>query len=284
MKKLLIFALTMSMVSLTACQTTQPGTLRPAGRNADISAAPQKLNYMYFNSIDCDGHFNIIVNTKPGKKGRHLTLDSSRGIRTEIKGQTLYLHPDVVIKDRSVRRKDASVKKNSRTNADDHWTTVWINNISLKNIRLRGHCRLSGNRLKTYPLNLKMSGNSYTHLRGVIPVHKIQTADYAMADIQWANGPDITIWTFGRSQVNIAGRTNELHTRAFGHSSVNAKYLRAEQVYAQSGNRALIKVIPTYALSAFASGASNIYYFKTPGPNLKLTRVSGNVLQMGFFN
>lgn len=234
----------------------------------------------YFSAVNCSGPVTVVIKSARPRGRRRWTTVRGENVYAVVKGQTLYLRQNNPEKKQPRSRRKAS--KNSTLLRPYIRGRVEISNGPLSALTLSGQCQVIGRNVQTRGMVIRARDHSYARLRGVVALRRVETSGDARVHVSWVNSHDLVVHTFGRSRVRLAGVSNILHARAFGDSVLDAGYLRVKQVYVQSDQDALAKVLPTVALRALASGRSNIYFYKTPGPNLKLARLSGNVLQMGF--
>lgn len=76
----------------------------------------------------------------------------------------------------------------------------------------------------------------------------------------------VNVAAYDQSTIYISaiGAPRVFTARLSGAVCLDARYLRAQQVYVQTQGQAIALVSTSYALYAFASDASNIYYFSKP--------------------
>lgn len=122
----------------------------------------------------------------------------------------------------------------------------------------------------------------YIKLNGIIAVRLIKDAGPGLIHINWIDSNKLDIYATTNSKIKLAGRVNHLTARILGYSKLDAQFLRSQHIMLQTKDNASAKVLPLKSLRAFASGNSNIYYYKRP-PNLtEWARQSGNILQIAW--
>lgn len=227
---------------------------------ADLSAlAP-------FSSIEADGDFNIYIT---GGNNRSVVLDNDANeyVNAEVIDNKLVLNVPVYPEEKNIVFPPATVR---------------ITVPYVEALYLNGHSSVIGNNIRSYGLTIVSDEDSNIVLNGVVGVNKITASGDSNISISWVDSKNLEVLLSGCARVYLAGVTDLLQARLAGASHLNAKYLRPRVMLIQTQDQAVAEVLAIKYLYAFATGQSNIYYFKTPDKNyLESTEFSGNSLQLG---
>lgn len=219
----------------------------------------------YFNGIHVSGNF--IVHLYPA---RHAMVNieniAAANIDCEVDGHTLFL----AIPKAAQKQIPFPIE-------------VSIGMPYINYLVTDGNTVVRGKNLRGEMMTIMATGDSHIHLDGRFNIKRIDAENNSEVALQWISGDDIAISGEGAAQITVAGIAELLQADLQESACLHAKYLRAKVVLIHTMDQAVAKIIATQTLYAFAGERSNIYYYTTPDYLLKDTEISGNVLQLGYW-
>jgi hypothetical protein len=91
---------------------------------------------------------------------------------------------------------------------------------------------------------------------------------------------NLQIQARGNSQIILTGAVNFINVILADNAHLDARSLQVKQAYINTTDAARADVNVSYKLNAFASGNSNIYYYRVPALLSQYMRNTGSVLNM----
>lgn len=158
--------------------------------------------------------------------------------------------------------------------------TVTVQMHQLDRLEVYGRSTVIGKNISSPALKIRSDNNKLIQLDG--KMNSVSINNYGPGDIKlrWVSGKTVTVYSVG-GLVELAGTADQFRVKLRNHAVVDAQYLRAKSVLAQTKDFAIAKVMPLESLRAFASGFSNIYFYKSPENLSRYSIQSGNILQLG---
>ncbi len=224
-----------------------------------------------FKGIAADGNIHVVV--VPGKfrsvqiMNKHFSGDKL--VSTSVSRGVLVLHD--VSRDNLEEKAPRIIK-------------VKVVTPTLGAIHLSGNSCLSAKNLAYNIVDIDTATSGYLKIRGNVCLHHILQRGRGPINIEWTNSDHIRIISTGPGPIHIAGKTDILNIRARDHADIDTKFLRANSGLIQTSENATVAVTVVDALSGFATGISNIFYYKTPRHLTRHTYDMGNVIQMNYWN
>jgi len=252
-KYILLFLITCTTMPILASNViphpkhTKPGANSPA-----------------FSAIQVTGNINLIIQGTNSKNPKSTAIIShnSKRVTAKIRHHTLYL-----------QTLNAALPSNKPS-------TVKVRIYRLNKLNVYGRSSVTANHIKSDGLYLLSDTVRNITLNGALLVNKIVSFASNKISIRWLNGKALSVKS-SAGRIMLAGSVTELQVKLRNHAKLDAKYLRAQRILIQTKNFAVAKVLPIKSLRAFASGHSNIYFYKKPVHISRYTSDSGNVLQLG---
>lgn len=236
-----------------------------------ITVPENNKPYISFKGIAADGNIHVIV--EPGNTRSVEVLSNnypaSKLVFADVSRGVLILH-DV-----------------SRENLDEQapkFIKVKVVTPTLGSIQLRDHSSLSAKNLAYNIMDIDAATTGFLKIRGNVCLHHIHQQGRGPINIEWTNSDHIKIISTGPGLIHLAGTTDILNVRARDHANIDAKFLRANSGLIQADENATVAVTVIDALSGFATGISNIFYYKTPKHLTRHTYDLANVIQMNYWN
>ncbi len=227
-----------------------------------LKATPQAA-VSSFNQIDVEGYLDLIIKRAP--KNHVFVASHSAHISTYIKGHTLMIRAPWI-----------------HSPIEAHRPVVMVSLPRLSQLLVNGPANVSSQGLRAKDLRIEASGTSHIRLSGMINLAQVDQSGQSHVSVYWVDGNTITIHSRDHANTFIAGTAKMLYARLCNHASLNAQYLRSNDVQAQTIDDAVASVMPISTLRAFASNTANIYYYAYPKHLTRATSDSGNVLQMAW--
>jgi Putative auto-transporter adhesin, head GIN domain len=117
-------------------------------------------------------------------------------------------------------------------------------------------------------------------LQGKVNLAEVQSYGVGDISISRINSHHVLVTARGSGRIRLGGSVNVLTARISGGSQLYAQYLPAREVYITADDFSLAEVYPVLSLYAFASGHSQIYYYRTPRILVLRLLDSGTVLRI----
>jgi hypothetical protein len=162
---------------------------------------------------------------------------------------------------------------------------VRIYTSNLNRLSLYGSANLTARSLDCPNLIVEAADDSQVYVRGEVGIFQLLVPEGdPYIDISRVNSRDLLIEADGGT-ISLAGATQFMDARLAGDAHLNAKYLRVNKIWIQTTDNALAEVVVTRTLRAFADANSNVlFYNRKPKYLTDVTQISGNVLQIGYWN
>ncbi len=227
----------------------------------------------WFNAIETDGDFDIQIHTSPTNRVQIERTDCY--LDTWVEGGVLHL----VLLPPPNAKPDANTKDVPVMPLEPIHVTVWM--PELQSLTLNGTTSVMGDPIYSQWLNIDSEGQSHIILRGLLNVNKLIIHGASDVSLRWVKSHHLVVRGYDSSEIFVAGTADILDAKLVDDSHLDARYLRSHTVLVETEDSATANVLPLNSLNAFASGNSNIYYYKTPNYQLADTEFMGNVLQLG---
>ncbi len=143
-----------------------------------------------------------------------------------------------------------------------------------------GHANFSLNHLQSKNLIIDADTDGIINLKGVATVSKISLAGEGSLKLYWIKSNQLTIKTYDRATLALAGVAKTVNAYAHEQSHLNLRFLRADTVYITTYHLASADIWAIKDLYALAENNSSIYYFSEPEYMSRFMRQSGSVLPM----
>lgn len=217
-----------------------------------------------FNAIDARGDFDLEINGSAYQQSFAVwdTAERLQKVKTTVENHTLHL----------VAPNPSSVGR----------TKICIHLPYLKQLHYTdGAANIAIHRLKPYqPLGMTLEGYAKVYVNGNVNLRQLVVGNNAQLSLYWLNTHDLSLKATDNARICLAGIVGTLETEASQASWINARYLRAAQVFAKSYNRARIDLHPTCALNALACDQSGIYFYRNPRFQAPYVQCTGSVVTM----
>lgn len=231
-----------------------------------IMSYSETLPVQHFEAIDVDGDFNIQV-----KSGPHAAVEIPNlpdYVEADSNDNTLFLR--------------MHIPPNAKYQCPP--VTVYITLPYLLSINLAGNSSIMGRNIHSNYLTINTQDNSHVILDGVLGVNTIDASGDSSINLRWVNSQKLTIRGNGNSSISVAGVTGVSDIRLTDSATLDSRYLRSKTMFIETRGNSTADVIAIDDMYAFATEYGNIYYYKTPGYYLDSTEMSGNSLQLGYWN
>lgn len=143
-----------------------------------------------------------------------------------------------------------------------------------------GSTVVTGHNISSHGLSIIAQDQSAIYLDGEMRISHLQNNSSGPIKVYWVNNGDLLIDGSGSGPIYLAGTADVLTIHLGGNSQIDARQLRANEVYVTVQDYACARVTPLHSLYAFASDHGNVYYYHRPHLMAGNTRCSGNVLYM----
>ena len=162
---------------------------------------------------------------------------------------------------------------------------VTVRTADVERITLAGPTDMSGKDVhSTSGIHLFSMGFGKVNFTGkAVLMDYIRQVGRAQINIRWVDSKVLRM-DFSGGTVHLAGVANQVYARVMSYAKLDAIYLRANDLSIQTADRAVARVSSNDNMNAFASGFSNVFYYKHPAHITTGTSQSGNVLQMAWHN
>lgn len=137
-------------------------------------------------------------------------------------------------------------------------------NINLQHLEINGPANLVVNGLSSNLLSIEDNGGQNVMLRGMAILDTLCFRSDGSLSLHWVNSSHARIQAYGHGQINLAGVTGRLDASMHDCTTLNAKYLRAQQGFIETNAYSRADVWVRDSLASWAKDESNIYYYKHP--------------------
>jgi hypothetical protein len=187
----------------------------------------------------------------------------------------------------SVINNTLNINFNSRSINRQFPSSRWLMRIYTHNLTLLclyDSANLTANALDSPYLLIEASDDSQVYIRGDVGVFQLSVPNgNPYVDISWINSRNLMVEANGGS-ISLGGTIQFMQARLSGNTQLEAKRLRADKIWIYATDNALAELVALRTLRAFADSNSNVLYYKKPNYFTDVTEISGNVLQMGYWN
>lgn len=159
---------------------------------------------------------------------------------------------------------------------------VSIRLYQLKKLIATGNAVIKGKNIRVKHLTIRAGDYSRVTLDGMVGLDQLSIMGNAKVNIRWVNSDNLAVRGFGDARAVLAGSVQHLQMRLFDQSRFDGTYLRAHQVWAETHDSSTTKVLAIDSLRAFASGESNLYFYKAPKQVTRDARGEANILQLAW--
>lgn len=257
----------LSAIVLLAIMTVQPANARPYF----VQPPPQDFSYKsvhiplpYFTGVDVSGNFQVEI--KGHKPSPSATLSGGasavNSVSAKVVNRTLVIRQIIPKKQHSLGRVRVEVDLPG----------------DLTNLSTGGTAVVRGDNITSHGLNIVARDQSVIFLRGEMKLSHVQNNTSGSIDLAWVYNSDLLIDGSGSGTIRVAGTADVFTAHLAGSATLDARYLRAHDVYVSTQDYACAKVTPLHSLYAFANDHGAIYYYHKPHLMAGYTRCSGNVL------
>lgn len=210
---------------------------------------PYHINASKFDSVVAEGDM-------------HIHIAGGGRISVRITGSVPHIHQRLQW---HVRHHTLYLAEKSPNNAT-HKTIANINirMPRLRYLELRGNIALVANNLHAKHLVINSHTDGDVRINGSLDLENVWHDGHGDITLQNVTGNHIKITNHGQGKVKLAGVAKILNAKAYGNSTIDARFLRARNGLAQAAGRAHIHITAVNSLSAFASDHSEIDYYKKP--------------------
>jgi len=228
-------------------------------------------HFSSFSAIDADGPFQIILsNGSPQKVSFVGSVLAMEKLSATVQNHTLVL--------RVLPYRRTSEPYNPKI-------LVRITMpATLRNLVLAGDTHLRSSGVRTSALTIYTRDQASVSIKGVVNLQKIEGNSSGGVNLGWINSRSVVIGSSGSGKIILSGYAPVLTAHLAGNACLEAEFLRTRDVYVETRDTAIARVLPVNSLYAFACNFSNIYYFKTPRQIVRDSRGSGNILQVESWN
>lgn len=152
--------------------------------------------------------------------------------------------------------------------------------ISIDTLNNNGASQITIKNLAAKTMTINDAGSGKITLRGNTAVDKIIQTGKGLIDLYWVNSKLTKVNASGAGSVILAGKANKLVANLTRLAFLNAKYLRAKNVFVKTKRYAIAYVNPIQQLFAAATDGSIIDYYHNPVNLYKNISHEGVILPM----
>lgn len=291
----------LSSLSLSACTLWQ----RTAANTAPAPLLRTQQNLANFSKLAITGPVHVVFTQQAGNtptlqvagaenavgniaaEVRHDTL-VIRSMRTvpvkEVPAVTVYINGGAVS---SIMM--SAPGSLTATNMNTPYLNLLVNSgtavnlsgphIGLQKLTVIGPTPISVKGMNTHLLNVHAERAADISLEGIAGLSNLDYYGPGTFKLSWVNSRHINV----RSQqghIFLGGIADSLDATLSRSAQLDARYLRTKTAFINTADDARADVWTSKALNAFATGSSNIYFYKTPKLLTKYMRQKGSVLEV----
>jgi len=154
-------------------------------------------------------------------------------------------------------------------------------NVGLRSLKTTGHGRIVMDHLRSAsPVAITASGDSKTELLGFANLNRACLSDNAWLSVYWVESPRFSVVLKNHAYLQLAGRSGVYDAKAFNFAHFNARFLRSNDAYVMTSQKAMADVNVLEAQNLFARSESTINYYQLPAIGGHYMAGYGAVLDM----
>lgn len=138
--------------------------------------------------------------------------------------------------------------------------------------------------IQSSELSIQLSGKSRTQLIGVADVTSMDILGDAWLSLYWLKSKTLRLHAKGHSFIQLGGLANRLEAEICESACFNGRYLRAKVLFVKTFDNAVAEVLAVKRQHTLATGSSNIYFYNIPELKTDFMAYNGAVLDMRDWN
>lgn len=150
----------------------------------------------------------------------------------------------------------------------------------LNHLIVDGNATVISHNLNSTSLSIDADTSGSIDLMGMINLDRILNSGSGNIHVQWVDSPRLRIDIRDKGKVTLAGVAGTVELRLKDQSQFEGQYLRIDDIFVQTRDYSVAKLLVNNSLRGFAYDHSNIYYYKRPAEITEYTSGSGNILQL----
>jgi hypothetical protein len=150
----------------------------------------------------------------------------------------------------------------------------------LNQLIVDGSASVISHHFNSTSLSIDANTSGSIDLMGMVNLDRILSSGSGSIHIQWVDSPRLRIDIRDKGKVTLAGVAGTVELRLKDQSQFEGQYLRIDDIYVQTRDYSVAKLLVNNSLRGFAYDHSSIYYYKRPAEITEYTSGSGNILQL----
>lgn len=151
---------------------------------------------------------------------------------------------------------------------------------SLQGISIKGKVSFKASNLGDDVRGLYADSPWPVYLSGKFAPSYIADRGHGLLSLRWVDGSDLNVSASNNTRMELDGKATFLRASAYNHSFIDGRYLMVKNCYVHSVDHSLVTLHVAGTLHGFAYNHSQVLYYKIPKHISRVTRNSGNILQM----
>lgn len=150
----------------------------------------------------------------------------------------------------------------------------------LKGLSILGDVTLQASNLGKELTALYVNSPWTVNLYGDVAPGYIVDRGHGLLTLRWLNVGELNLSALGNSRIELNGKADFLRASVSDHGFLDGRYLQVKDCYVHSTDHSLVTLHVSDTLHGFAYNHSQVLYYSKPRHISRVTRNSGNILQM----
>ncbi len=150
----------------------------------------------------------------------------------------------------------------------------------LESVKVVGEGYLSAKGLnRAQNLEVALTGEVSGMIRGPIPIKHLVTVGESDVNLYWLDSDKFLLEMRDKTKVTLSGRCSSGELKLADNATLDARWLRCNELTVQSSNDARANVQAIEGLNAYAGGSSKVFYHSEPRRLTSFSSEYGQVLE-----
>ena len=242
-------------VGLSGCTLINESVdaMNGGGANSDQAKTVKKLpswrvveGLHGFDRVEVSGATHVEITPSKGDQA-HVVMHTKRDVSVKVLGRTLYVHRDT----NTISDQKMDLKIKMPVLAGLHVKDAGL--VTVKNVKGADGMLIVDDSVA--PVKLK----------GHYAIAKITKNGRGPLEVLWVDAKKLNIES-NQGVVEVAGKVDHLYIRARGSALINAKDLRANDVWVDAKQTSVTNIRPMDELHVYGQDYARVFYFHRPSP------------------
>lgn len=313
---LLSFLFSSSFLGCIEANAKDKAHSKVGGKAQQVRHVPRSYrSFPAFSSIKATGNFSLTI--VPSTKKHQVLLSGDEAaiadMSTYVVNDTLYLRQQVL----QDKTKDQVKNRLEKTKYPNLMVTVYVStlhhlsysgtgtiranhlkspaldlllnhngdvyisgHIGLHQLQLKGNGRTVVKGIDSRDMHITMDGRPHVELHGTVNLQNLNYQGQGSLYLYWVGSHDLNVVGKGDATAHLAGVVNTLYVSLYDRATLDAKYLRAQEVFVKAFDATTAEIQAIDTQNVLASDRSTVYFYKDPKLDASFMAYQGAVLDM----